>query len=376
MSMSKKITRNIPEISNVSTKKNTITFTISNTNVSFVNALRRTILTHIPLCVFKTSPYEENLCNIETNTSRLNNEILKQRLSCIPIHIKDLENVENLQVEVDVENTTESVIYITTGDFKIKDTLTDKYLSSDEVQKIFPPNEFTKEYILFARLRPKIANSIPGEKISFNCKLTTSTAEVNGAFNVASTCTYFNAEDIGKQNEEWAKYSKNLKGKSKLGISKEKKNWFNHKAKKYYLKDTFNFNLETIGIYTNIEIIKKACSILVDKLQTLETLFLNQENLIEKSTAAIENCYTIKLLNEDYTIGKMIEYILHNDYYKKGSELAYVGFIKKHPHDKDSFIKLAFNSEENANIESVKTILNYSILQCKSIVNHINESFG
>ena len=64
-------------------------FTLSDINVSLANAIRRTILSDIPTVIFKTFPYEKNQATIYINTSRLNNEILKQRLGCIPIHIKD-----------------------------------------------------------------------------------------------------------------------------------------------------------------------------------------------------------------------------------------------------------------------------------------------
>lgn len=80
-----------PKIDNISDKGNTLQFTLSGVNVSLANALRRTILSDIPIAVFKTSPYEENKAIIYSNTSRLNNEILKQRLSCVPIHIRDLK---------------------------------------------------------------------------------------------------------------------------------------------------------------------------------------------------------------------------------------------------------------------------------------------
>ena len=67
-------------------------FTLSGVNVSLANALRRTMLSDIPLIVFRTTPYEKNKANIINNTSRLNNEVIKQRLSCIPIHIKDISS--------------------------------------------------------------------------------------------------------------------------------------------------------------------------------------------------------------------------------------------------------------------------------------------
>ena len=71
-------------------ESDTIRFDVENCNSSFVNAIRRTILSDIPVLVFKTTPYEENKVNIIKNTSRFNNEIIKQRMGCIPIHISDL----------------------------------------------------------------------------------------------------------------------------------------------------------------------------------------------------------------------------------------------------------------------------------------------
>ena len=57
-------------------------FQIQDVNYSIANALRRTILADIPVLGFKTFPHNENEANFIKNTTRLNNEILKQRLSC------------------------------------------------------------------------------------------------------------------------------------------------------------------------------------------------------------------------------------------------------------------------------------------------------
>ena len=88
---------------------NILRFTISGINVSLLNAIRRTVLSDIPTCVFKTSPHEESKANILVNTTRLNNEILKQRLSCIPIHITDLDTpLQDYLLEVNEENKTDT----------------------------------------------------------------------------------------------------------------------------------------------------------------------------------------------------------------------------------------------------------------------------
>ena len=75
---------------------NLLKFTISGVDVAYVNGLRRTIMSDIPLLVFRTFPYEKNKCNIIANTGRLNNELVKQRLSCIPICVNDQRVLKNL----------------------------------------------------------------------------------------------------------------------------------------------------------------------------------------------------------------------------------------------------------------------------------------
>jgi len=141
-----------------------LTFTLSGINVSIANGLRRTILSDIPILAFKTFPHNENQANFVTNTSRFNNEILKQRLGCIPIHIPDLKMPYNeLLVEIHKKNDTNELMYVTTKDFRVKNTSSEKYLDESTVRKIFPPDPITGDYILFARLRPKISNEVPGE---------------------------------------------------------------------------------------------------------------------------------------------------------------------------------------------------------------------
>ena len=82
----------LPKISNLDENNDTLKFTLSNINLSYANAIRRTIIADIPCIVFKSTPYNENNIDIKVNKSRLNNELLKQRISCIPIHINKLND--------------------------------------------------------------------------------------------------------------------------------------------------------------------------------------------------------------------------------------------------------------------------------------------
>ena len=180
-----------PQVETIIENNDTLTFTLSGVNVSLANAIRRTILSDIPIVVFRTSPIESNKAKITANTSRLNNEILKQRLSCIPIHISDLQMpLQNYIAELNKENLTDTLMYVTTEDFRIKNVQTGEYLSEKNTREIFPPCEQTGYYIDIARLRPKISDEIPGEKLQLTCEFSIGNAKLDSMFNVASTCSY------------------------------------------------------------------------------------------------------------------------------------------------------------------------------------------
>jgi len=318
-------------------------FTIKNVNVSIINAIRRIILTDIPTVIFRTSPYKKNDAIFHVNTSRLNNEILKQRLGCIPIHIVDhTMPLDELLVEIHKKNETNTIQYITTADFKIKNIKTNTYLAKTAIEHIFPKNTVTKDYILFARLRPKISEHIQGEELKIDAKMSIGTAKESGTHNVASTCSYQMTPDQQKQREAWSNEVEELtkNGTTKKDILEIQKNWNNHDAKRHYKENSFDFILETIGVFTNKELLLTACDIIIHKLNM-------NEFPLKESLSTIKNCYDLTLYNEDYTIGKVVEYILNTDYYYGEKSLTYVGFQKKHPHDTHSTIRMAFKLPTN-----------------------------
>ena len=67
-----------PKVTKISEENDKLNFTISGIKVCFVNALRRTILSDIDINICYTETHEENQCNIEANTTRFHNEIIKQ----------------------------------------------------------------------------------------------------------------------------------------------------------------------------------------------------------------------------------------------------------------------------------------------------------
>ena len=346
-----------PKITNLDENDEILTFTLSNVNVSIANALRRIILSDIPCVVFKTIPYENSKVNIEVNTTKFNNEIIKQRLSCIPIHISDKDfPIDDYIVEIDKTNNTNTIDYITTEDFKIKNVKLNNYVKEGTVQKIFPKNNITNRYIDFVVLNPKINETIDGEQLKLSCKLAIGTSKEESMFNVVSTCSYKFTQDPGLVENEWSKREKILikEGKIKEELEFLKQDWLLLDAKRLYIKDSFDFIIETIGIYENLKLVDLACNIMINKVNLFITSVQSNISLINESNTTLENCYDIKLENEDYTLGKVLEYILYERYFTEKQILVYCGFLKKHPHQTFSIIRIAFKDiVENGDIIAV-----------------------
>ena len=342
-----------------------MSFTITNIDVSYVNALRRTILADIPIICFKTTPYEENKANIMINTTRLNNEILKQRLSCIPICIPNLEDtpIKNYLLELDFENKMDTTYIVTTKDFKIKDLTSNTYLEDGFVKKIFPPfippTGNGEYYIDFVRLRPRISDEIPGERIKLTCEFSVSTARDDSMFNVTGTCSYGYTPDPEKMEEqlEIRKQKWKDEDKKETEIKFEAANWKLLEGLRYVKKNSFDFIIQSVGIYENEKIIIKASEILLQKFEVMKNALAQDELEIKAADNTMENCYDVTLVNEDYTMGNILNYELYTIFYRDLKMLSYVGFKKLHPHDSDSILRLTL-TDITKGISTIKTMLN------------------
>ncbi len=365
-----------PQVSLLKTSKSILSFTLSNCNVSLANALRRIILSEIPIIVIRSTPYEKNDVTIHVNTTRLNNEILKQRLSSIPIFIRQKlseEELKEYEIVIEKKNESEAIEFITTEDFKIKHG--DKELASNVVHKIFPADPITQDYILFARLRPKISDDIPGEELKITAKLSIGTAGESSTFNVVSTCAYAMTPDEAEQYAVWAEKEKALAANniSEKDMDLEKKNWFLGDGLRINRENSFDFVIESLGVFSNKNIMQMAATIMNEKLSNLSTQITNGTFPIAESKGTVAHSFDLTLVNESYTLGKVIEFILYQQHYITDNTLSYIGFIKKHPHDDDSLIRMSFKEavEETAALQ----YLSGAIKRAQQIFTSIYDQF-
>ena len=396
-----------------------LTFTLENCDVSVANALRRIIVSDVNQYVFRTFPHSENRAEFTVNTTRLHNEILKQRLGCIPIHhlhtVDGFANeYKNYVVEVDVKNETDTIRYVTTEDFKVKkakaiekksgdadDDVVYQYLPEATVRKIFPPDAISGEYIEFARLLPNLSssNSNSGEALAFTCTLEISNAKFDGMYNVAHTCAYNCTPDTKEIDKQWRAKEKlmreGLESSSLPASSIEevvenaKKNWELLDAARIFVPNSFDFIIETVGVYTNVQLVTKACDIMIKKCEKLladiehaagaesDTNATTTTTTIEYAheLTTMKNSFRINLIGEDYTLGKVIEnYIFSNYYNKSDGIVSFCGFKKPHPHALDSYIIVSF--KEEIELSKVQEHISKVILESISVFKSLFDSFN
>ena len=232
-----------------------------------------------------------------------------------------------------------------------------KYISDTNVKKIFPPNDITGDYIIICRLRPRINDEILGEHFKCKSKISISTASVLGCYNVSHTCVYAFDKDIQTQESVWGEIKNTIVSSDDTPETEalKKKNWLLGEGMKIVKPNIFSFKLETIGVFSNLEIIRTAFAILINMFKKYQE---RNDYIIEKSPAVIENSYDIQI-EDNYTAGYILQYMLYQHFHEKEKILSFVGFKKFHPHDTYSIIRLAFNSKDS-NEETAISLLKRS----------------
>ena len=282
----------IPKVDKNLEESGTLTFTLSNTNVSIANSIRRTILADIPTVVINKD------INFKKNTTNLNNEILIQRLKSIPVYLKPDSKLDDIEISLNLKNDTDSIRYVTTNDFELTIKSSGKKLIQSDKNKIFPFHPITKQHILFARLKPVVSKEISGEELSLTASFDVATAKEHGGFNVASTCAYGNTPDQILSNERWNDFvdEQQEKGTTEKELDKLEKDWQNHQKYRYFIDNSFDFTIETIGVFKNNELVVLACENIIKRLQKIIKQCNDNTIPIEKDVIAMKNSFDIELI--------------------------------------------------------------------------------
>jgi DNA-directed RNA polymerase subunit L len=347
-----------------------LNFELADIDLSIVNSLRRVMITHIPSLVFRGFPHKSNLINIIKNNSKFNNEYLKHRIQCIPIHYSIESNFEAMvnkyEVRLNVMNDTNNMRYVTTNDFIIYNKLTEQPITTGEikVKDIFPPDPISGYYIPICCLMPKISEGDEIEELNLTINFSIGIPKEDNCWNMVTKCCFENKRDeaavekyLKKDKDVVEKYHKydpvEIDTYMKSTLTAEEETDFRIlDAQRFYVPNHYIMKVESVGVYTNEYIVKRGCQYLISRLNEMVTYlkdaviedgFYNQPTFcIYMDTTTLNPTYCFYIQNDDYTIGKIVEKYLYNMY---RADIYYVSFKKEHPHDTHCLVSFTYNSE-------------------------------
>jgi DNA-directed RNA polymerase subunit L len=333
----------------VKTDTNAIAFETHNIEPSIVSAVRRTIITDIPVVGFRGEDHPS--MEILKNNGPLHNEILLHRVGLIPIHFTEEEvesfGADDYEFELKVDNTTNTILNVTTKDIQV--LRNGKELSSKDTLRLFPANPISKQHILITRLRK-------GESIHMKGKAVLETARSHAGFS-PGFCTAFpimdpvlsmNATNI--LDKERA-YARNEHGDA----------------------TTFDVTIESECGLKPKYLVLKAIEILKSKINHfMQEMYqdLSEKVVIREWTNDAKTGYTFEVKDEDDTLGYLIQSHMHHNYVRmkklteNGKSIDYVGYVCPHPLESVMHLRVIFTEESAQKSEYIEAVAE----QCRRIV--------
>jgi len=290
-----------------SNKGHELTCQLKNVPVSFVNALRRTLLTGIPTVVIRD-------VQIHENTTQIPHEMLKHRMEMLPVDVlpTDAGTIKEAKIELHVlaDKGAKDIRIITTDDFKIE-SAREKLLMRD--RDLDTP-------ILFLKMRP-----------NETVRITASLAVENEL--VSQVCT---ATSMWHVDEERVKAARKAYEES----GNDARVFDNILYQREYSRDArgrpnwFDLAIESVGVISATDLLKMAVSILRKKVDEYVKEAL--ENIQRESD---EGSYTISLPQGGHTIGYLMQEVMYSD--------ANVNFVAYDiPHPLRNVMTLRFNTKK------------------------------
>jgi hypothetical protein len=222
------------------------------------------------------------------------------------------------------------------------------------------------------RLKPQLAESnIPGEHIQMSCELSKCKSGDNGMF-AQCICGYGFTPISGPQLDAALKVAVETWRAEQPDITSDQlelltANWRILDSKRLYIPNSFDFRVESFGVYTNRELVTLGCTAIKGQLSSIGDANLE----VKKSKTTVKNGFDvfIKTTSETpidlYGVGYIIADLMNSQFF--GKSVNFVGCHNFHPEDKHIVVRVGY-------IEPVEpTTVLQNIIECARLGADIYE---
>lgn len=334
-------------------------FEIHDVDISVINAIRRTILTDIPVVGFLGEEMDKKpTFEMKTNTGPLHNEFLLHRLGLIPLHFNE-EEVEGFKEDtvlyefiLQEKNDGNVTRNVTTDHFKIlKDG---KQMPEKDVRRILPHHPITHHPVLITRLRPTEELHVIGTPIK-------STARMHAGFSPVSLCAFHYMVDPKKTNPS-------------QGVLDRERSYYTND---YGDPTKVVFEMETEMGLDYKYLFSKAVELIQHRIEDL----LQDTVQYARLTANGEGV-EFEFPNEDDTLGHLLQAFMFQKYIRdghlspSGKKVSYVGYYCPHPLDPKMVMKIVIEEEDGNAMGPFVEVMNHAMREVKTLLENVRQHWG
>ena len=332
---------------------NVLQFTLTPTNVSYANTLRRAILTMVETVAFNADIEEGsgNTTNVHftKNNTPMSNEMLAHRIGLLPVHVTNpLEwKPDDYTVKLSVKNESFELRDITADDITVY-----KNMGPNEEPKevpsrtFFHPHPVTGSTALLTVLKGRVGASDPDE-IACTMRATVGNGKQNARFIPTSQCSYrytpdpdparrkqvFNDWLVSLKKVTPASLESNAQRKEEL-----EREFATMEAARCYLEEngepySFDFTLESVGVLPPTYSVARALELL--QARCLKYASMNVGDLPEglkivPADAAMQG-FDFLFTGEDHTLGNLLSTYIEQNLMQEDSLVSFIGYKVPHP---------------------------------------------
>jgi DNA-directed RNA polymerase subunit L/regulator of replication initiation timing len=306
---------------------------------AFANAIRRILLAEIPMITMSSKKM-----NILKNTTMLNDSMLMNRLTLIPLNQEWIESTgipyDQIEIRFSRKNQTDNMISIYLEDFEVchilPETLERRIIKNHRLF-IFPR-------ILFGKMKMN-------QELQFTAMMSKKTSIDEGSIK-NHTC-----KSVFTYNRNIAAIRQHILD-NRLEGNVLRDFLYLGSDRMYYQMDnlepaTYCFSIESIGVFSPDVLFKMALDYLEIKLR--ELMEMNESKVTISPSKVNFKAIDFLIENENDTLGNLI-----TAYITKKPEIIYCGYCKEHPLIPKMIIRLSLEDEENisAYIQFMKKSIN------------------
>lgn len=332
----------------------TLAFQIKNTDVAYVNTLRRMVLTGVESLAFNAKMSENGSTTdvkILTNTTPMTNEMLADRIGLIPMATLDEswtpESWDKNQFEfrLSMENDTSNTMPVKAEHIEVykmgrADEGFVKYPPGNK--EFFRPDPITGDTSLIAVLKAKQPNQAP-QKIEFVARASVGTGQQHIRWSSVSQCSYSYTIDTDptRQQQFFQRWLENTKKMSLDALNDDpgKKDMMIREFQTMEVQrcfqvnekgepNSFDFVIESIGTMPIAKIVERALYNIEKKCAKYAGELPNDVRVVPAD--ARMKGFDFYFPDEDHTLGNLFQAYMEANQMNTG-EISYIGYKVPHP---------------------------------------------